>query len=230
MNESLASEAAGVGRPGRRPREGAEVGCGVCGAEVPRDAASATLPDIIAGQPLCEWCETRLAKLQARELSASGFASLLSYAKRGPNASLPVALEQLWEESSAEVAVRDVARSEAETAHARALAALPTTSGFSFDGFRIASYLDFVSAEIVLGMGIFRGIGADFADIFGAESQGLRRRLTEAKTAALDRLRGEVLDRGGNAIIGIDLDYTMFGTSLVGVIASGTAVVIEKLD
>ena len=44
------------------------------------------------------------------------------------------------------------------------------------------------------------------------------------------KLRKDVWALGGNAIIGIDLDYTMFGNSLVGVIASGTAVIIARQD
>ena len=43
-------------------------------------------------------------------------------------------------------------------------------------------------------------------------------------------MRTEVSEAGGNAIIGVDLDYTMFGASIVGVIASGTAVVIKPRD
>jgi len=58
----------------------------------------------------------------------------------------------------------------------------------------------------------------------------LGRKLLEAKTAVFTKLRKDVWALGGNANIGIDLDYTMFGNSLVGVIASGTAVIIERQD
>jgi len=118
----------------------------------------------------------------------------------------------------------------AEEAAMTAALAMPATSGYNFEGSRIENYLGFVSAEVVLGMGFFRGIGADFADFFGTESQGLGRKLLEAKTAVFTKLRKDVWALGGNAIIGIDLDYTMFGNSLVGVIASGTAVIIERQD
>lgn len=139
-------------------------------------------------------------------------------------------LEALASDNGASLAESEARAAAQSAAHREAVNAILATSGFNFEGFRIDSYLDFVSAEVVMGMGIFRGIGADFADFFGSESQGLSRRLQEAKAAAFDRLRQGAHGRGGNAIIGIDLDYTMFGATLVGVIASGTAVVIHKLD
>ena len=79
-------------------------------------------------------------------------------------------------------------------------------------------------------MGLFRGISSDFADVFGTESTSLGTKLDEANTAAFERLKQAVHKMGGDAIIGADLDYTMFGTTLVGVIASGTAVVLEPVD
>ena len=37
------------------------------------------------------------------------------------------------------------------------------------------------------------------------------------------------IDKGGNAIIGIDFDYITFSNNMIGVVANGTAVRIEKL-
>jgi len=118
----------------------------------------------------------------------------------------------------------------AEEAAMTAALAMPATSGYNFEGSRIENYLGFVSAEVVLGMGFFRGIGADFADFFGTESQGLGPETPGSQDGRVTKLRKDVWALGGNANIGIDLDYTMFGNSLVGVIASGTAVIIERQD
>ena len=51
-------------------------------------------------------------------------------------------------------------------------------------------------------------------------------KLRQSKQIVLQRLREDAYDAGANAIIGLDLDYTMFGDSIVGVIVSGTAVTI----
>jgi uncharacterized protein YbjQ (UPF0145 family) len=47
--------------------------------------------------------------------------------------------------------------------------------------------------------------------------------LKSAKDAAMNDLKLQAYELGVNAIIGLDLDYTMFGDTIVGVIISGTA-------
>jgi len=107
--------------------------------------------------------------------------------------------------------------------------AIIMTSGFNFEGWKILDYLGFISTEVAMGMGYFKAIAASFSDMLGIESSGLRNKLADAKTLVLNRLRIDAYERGANAIIGIDIDYTMFGDSIVGVIASGTAVRVEKV-
>ena len=60
----------------------------------------------------------------------------------------------------------------------------------------------------------------------GTESDSLRNKLRQSKQIVMQRLREDAYEAGANAIIGLDLDYTMFGDSIVGVIVSGTAVTI----
>ena len=37
-------------------------------------------------------------------------------------------------------------------------------------------------------------------------------------------------DKGGNAIIGVDFDYITFHGNMIGVVANGTSVIIEKVE
>jgi uncharacterized protein YbjQ (UPF0145 family) len=46
---------------------------------------------------------------------------------------------------------------------------------------------------------------------------------------AIQKLRFLALRQGGQAVIGIDLDYTEFSSNRIGVVANGTIVKIEKL-
>ena len=108
--------------------------------------------------------------------------------------------------------------------------AIQMTSGFNFEGYTITNYLGFISEETAVGMGLFKGIASSFSDFFGSESDSLRRKLTQSKQIVIYRLCQDALEAGANAIIGIDLDYTMFGESIVGVIVSGTAVSIAPND
>ncbi|WP_312045135.1 YbjQ family protein [Anaerotignum sp.] len=105
-----------------------------------------------------------------------------------------------------------------------------TSSGFNFEGYKIIEYFDFISSEKVMGMGIFKGISSSLSNIIGAESTSLSSILEQTKSTVLRDLKKQALMLGANALIGIDLDYTMFGDSLVGVIMSGTAIKIEETN
>lgn len=202
--------------------------CGLCGSNTRRGAPLIIAPAALAGEEACDWCAPRLGQLLRGDLSEADYASILRYAQQLPNPQVVTELADLRTNPGAVRAETETRAAEEAAAKDAAAAAMLITSGFNFEGERITKYLGFTSAEVVLGMGIFRGISSDFANFFGAESQALGTKLAEAKAAAFQRLRRQVVDMGGNAIIGTDLDYTMFGTSLVGVIASGTAVVLAR--
>jgi len=107
-----------------------------------------------------------------------------------------------------------------------AIDSIEVTSGFNFEGHTITNYLGFISEETAVGMGFFKGFASSVSNLTGTESDSLRKKLMQSKQIVMNRLREDAYDVGANAIIGIDLDYTMFGDSIVGVIVSGTAVSI----
>lgn len=192
--------------------------CAVCRDSVKArgmESAFGPLQDAV----VCEWCGRQLSALTAGAISQGVFQQLLRFAARRPE--LVSALQQEWDrhqnEEPTEAPVVDP------------WADMPATSGFTFEGAKVIEYRGYHSAEVVLGVGLFTGMSAEAADLFGTESRGLGVKLQGAKEVAFGRLRHEVAQAGGNAIIGIDLDYTMFGPTLVGVIASGTAVVIDPI-
>ena len=204
--------------------------CAVCGANTRRGRPPIDEPQSLAGLDACDWCGQRLGQLVRGQLAKAGFDELMAYAVKLEDARVAAELQVLWDSPGGLKAEAEAKASEEEATVNAALEAMPVTSGHDFAGFHITRYLGFSSAEVVLGMGLFRGFTADFADVFGTEAQGLGKKLQEAKSVAFGRLRNDVWGLFGNAIIGIDLDYTMFGNSLVGVIASGTAVIIESQD
>ncbi|HVE78581.1 MAG TPA: heavy metal-binding domain-containing protein [Gemmatimonadaceae bacterium] len=103
-----------------------------------------------------------------------------------------------------------------------------TTS--TLEGHRVTRYLGLVSGEAILGANIFRDFFAGIRDIVGGRSAAYERELREAKRIALDEMATQAREMGGNAVIGVDLDYetiqTGSGGGMLMVSASGTAVVI----
>lgn len=104
------------------------------------------------------------------------------------------------------------------------------TTGFDFNGYNIKSYLGVVSGEVVLGTGFLSEFSASFSDFFGSKSGAFACKLEEAKDAALKGLAQHSAERGGNAVIGIDFDYITFSSNMIGVVANGTSVIVEKIS
>jgi uncharacterized protein YbjQ (UPF0145 family) len=114
----------------------------------------------------------------------------------------------------------------AETCPEEASMILTTTP--SIEGKAIREYKGIVTGEAILGANLFRDIMASVRDIVGGRSAAYEKELGEARRVALEELQAEALRVGGNAVVGIDLDYEVVGQngSMLMVSASGTAVVV----
>ncbi len=103
------------------------------------------------------------------------------------------------------------------------------TSGYNFEGYKITSYNGIVSGEVVLGTGFLSEFSASINDFFGSMSEEFGMKMKQAKDIATSKMIDSSIVNGGNAIIGVDFDYTTFGNNMIAVSANGTSVVIEKL-
>ena len=81
------------------------------------------------------------------------------------------------------------------------------TSGYNFEGYTITEYLGVFSGECALGTGFLSSLGAGISDFLGTNSKMYSNKLKEAKEYALDQLQSQITEAGGNAIIGLDIDY-----------------------
>lgn len=107
---------------------------------------------------------------------------------------------------------------------------LTTTN--SIDGYRVIKNLDIVAAECAFGMNIFKDLLTNLSDVFGGRSKTTQNTLKNARINCLNDLKEEALSIGANAVLGVDLEYSEFsggGKSMLFIVASGTAVIIEKI-
>ena len=107
------------------------------------------------------------------------------------------------------------------------------TTAPSLEGYRIIKTLDIITSECVFGMNIFRDMFAAFSDVFGGRSVASQKVLRDARKICLYELKKEAYVVGANAVIAVDLDYSEFsggGKSMLFLVASGTAVKIQKLQ
>ena len=96
----------------------------------------------------------------------------------------------------------------------------------TIEGRPIQEYLGIVTGEVIVGANIFRDLFANIRDIVGGRSGSYERILADARNQAIEELQAEAATRGGNAVVGIDLDYEVIGDtgSMLMFSASGTAV------
>lgn len=102
-----------------------------------------------------------------------------------------------------------------------------TTPGL--EGYRITRYIEVVSAETILGTGFFSEVAAWAADLFGAESGALARKMDSARASSLRKLRENALKLGADAVIGTSFAYSSNSRSMVSVVVTGTAVAAVPL-
>ena len=95
----------------------------------------------------------------------------------------------------------------------------------SIEGKTITDYKGIVVGEAILGANVFRDIFAGITDIIGGRSSAYEASLAEARSTALDELEARALALGGNAVVGVDIDYEVINNMLM-VSASGTAVTV----
>jgi uncharacterized protein YbjQ (UPF0145 family) len=101
----------------------------------------------------------------------------------------------------------------------------------SIEGKKIIKYLGLVSGEAILGANIFKDFFAGIRDIVGGRSAAYEKELSKAKDIAVAEMSEQARALGGNAVVGVDLDYETLQVGQSGgmlmVSANGTAVITE---
>ena len=101
-----------------------------------------------------------------------------------------------------------------------------TTTTPGVPGREIAETFGVVTGEAIIGAHIFRDFFAGITNIIGGRAGGYEKALREARDIALKEMCDEARSRGGDAVVGVDLDYESLGADngMLMVTASGTAV------
>ena len=96
------------------------------------------------------------------------------------------------------------------------------------EGKPVSTYHGIVTGEVIVGANIFRDIFASITDIVGGRSGKYEKVLSRAREEAISEMTEKASKLGGNAVIGVDIDYEVLGQngSMLMVSASGTAVTI----
>ena len=99
----------------------------------------------------------------------------------------------------------------------------------TIEGRRIVEYKGIVCGEVITGVNFVKDFMAGMRDFVGGRSSSYEKELIIARDSALAEMRSRALEIGANAIVGIDIDYEVLGSSggMLMVSSSGTAVIVE---
>lgn len=102
------------------------------------------------------------------------------------------------------------------------------TTTDSIETHAVTAYHGLVVGEAIMGANVFRDIFAGITDILGGRSGAYEGSFRDARKEALADVEDQCRRLGGNAVIGIDVDYEVVGGdgSMMMVSISGTAVTI----
>ena len=98
------------------------------------------------------------------------------------------------------------------------------TTTNTIEGRPVRAYHGVVVGEAIMGANVVRDLFARVTDVIGGRSGAYEGKLRDAREVAFAELEGAARALGGDAVVGVDLDYEVIGDSMLMVSVSGTAV------
>lgn len=100
------------------------------------------------------------------------------------------------------------------------------TTTNNIEGRPVKEYLGLVNGEVINGINFIKDFAAGLTNFFGGRSASYENELIDARTRALEEMKGIATKMGADAIIGVDIDFEVLGAdgSMLMVVATGTAV------
>ena len=150
------------------------------------------------------------------------------------NANKPVSLQHIETEAqrrdrqlTSELQRAETRRSAEQAKQAAIKAIILTTE--TAPNLNITKRIEIVTAECAFGMNMFKDLFAGIRNVVGGRSEAVQKTMRDSRRTALYELKKEAYEVGANAVVGVDLDYVELSSagSMVMLVASGTAVVIE---
>jgi len=108
--------------------------------------------------------------------------------------------------------------------------AIPVTTTFSFEGYRIKEYKGVVRGIIVRSPTIAQGFLGGLKSIVGGQIGAYTTMCEQAREQAFELMVQHAQQTGANAVIGLRYDASDVVSSATEVLCYGTAVVIEPVQ
>jgi len=105
------------------------------------------------------------------------------------------------------------------------LASLHSPAGWEYET------LGLVTGQSTTGTGMFSDVASAFTDLFGTQSKTYNSKLRNGENICRAALRIQAIEMGGNAVLGVDVDYAEVGgqRAMLMVCMTGTAVRLKNV-
>ncbi|KAK9427826.1 putative heavy-metal-binding-domain-containing protein [Lipomyces doorenjongii] len=97
-------------------------------------------------------------------------------------------------------------------------------------GYRVVRVISTVYGLTVRSRNVIADIGAGFKSLIGGEVGIFTKMLYDSRNSAVDRMVGECLAKGGNAIIAMRFESGELEGRFAEICAYGTACIVEKVN
>jgi uncharacterized protein YbjQ (UPF0145 family) len=96
----------------------------------------------------------------------------------------------------------------------------------SIEGKKIVEYKGIAFGEVITGINFIKDFAAGLTNFFGGRSGSYENELVKAREEAIRELEKRAEALGGNAVVGVDIDYEVLGQggNMLMVTVSGTVV------
>lgn len=134
-----------------------------------------------------------------------------------------------FKEAKADIQESDLAVDTSFTADEIAAVKVATTP--SLEDYKIIRTVDVIATECVFGMNMYKDLVVGLSDLVGGRSKTMQKALRDARLNCLSELKLEALRSGANAVVGVTFNHNEFtgkGSSMIFVVATGTAVVVQR--
>ncbi len=122
----------------------------------------------------------------------------------------------------------DLVRRSADLAH-RPDGLLMSTLMTAPAGFEVVEVLGLVRGNTIRARHVGHDIMAGIKNLFGGELSEYTKLMAESREQALDRLRAEAVERGADAVLGIQMTTSMVVQGAAELLVYGTAVRLRRV-
>lgn len=204
--------------------------CCVCGNKIGMMETSSSLAAEYSNEKICSKCMSKKRELYSVDTFTESKKYFDEYKLSGDLPSNVLDTIDLWIDRGLDILNKSINEQNQREEEQKLFKDHMLTSGYNFEGFKIISYNGIISGEVVLGTGFLSELSASINDFFGSTSEEFSSKMEKAKEIATTKMITASISKGGNAIIGVDFDYTTFGNNMIAVSANGTSVIIERIQ